>query len=79
MSILICLAVLGPMVAVLIGLVRSAGVRPASSVVALDVIANRIVNQPQLQENPPLLRHPVGLLPATLFGLFVIVPLVPLP
>ncbi|MEU9463252.1 hypothetical protein [Streptomyces sp. NPDC048312] len=77
MSILICLAVLDPMVVVLMGLVRSAGVRPASSVVALDVIANRIVNWPQLQENPAWLRHPVGLLPTTLFCLFVIAPLVP--
>ncbi|MEV1042071.1 hypothetical protein AB0J01_36290 [Streptomyces sp. NPDC050204] len=78
MSILICLAVLDPMVVVLMGLVRSAGVRPASNGVALDVIANRIVNWPQLQENPAWLRRPVGLLPTTLFCLFVIAPLVPL-
>jgi hypothetical protein len=44
----------------------------------LDVIANWIVNWPQLQENPAWLLRPVGLLPITLFGLFVIATLVPL-
>ncbi|MGW7041475.1 hypothetical protein ACWGDT_01890 [Streptomyces avermitilis] len=34
---------------------------------ALDVIANRSVNWPQLQENPAWLLRPVGLLPTTLF------------
>jgi hypothetical protein len=77
-SILICLAVLDPMVVVPVGLVRSAGVRLASGVMALDVIANRIVNRPQLQQNRAWLLRPVGLLPTTLFGLFVIAPLVPL-
>ncbi|MEV7380631.1 hypothetical protein AB0O10_20160, partial [Streptomyces lydicus] len=57
------------MVVVLVGLVRSAGVRLASGVTALDVIANWIVNWPQLQENPAWLLRPVGLLPTTLFGL----------
>ncbi|MFF1450250.1 hypothetical protein ACFVYF_19230 [Streptomyces sp. NPDC058274] len=77
-SIPICLAVLDPMVVVLVGLVRSSGVRLASGVMALDVIANWIVSWPQLQENPAWLLRPVQLLPTTLFGLFVIAPLVPL-
>ncbi|MFJ9413377.1 hypothetical protein ACIRPT_04340 [Streptomyces sp. NPDC101227] len=68
MSILICLAVLDPMIVVLVGLVRSAGVRPAGGVMAPDVIANRLVNWPQLQEHPAWLLRPVGLPPATLFG-----------
>jgi hypothetical protein len=61
-SLLICLAVLDPMVVVLVGLVRSAGVRLARGVMALDVIANWIVNWPQLQENSAWLLRPVGLL-----------------
>ncbi|WP_432251773.1 hypothetical protein [Streptomyces sp. HNM1019] len=71
-------AVLDPMVVVLAGRVRPTGVRLASGVMALDVIANRIVNWPWLQENPAWLLRPVGLLPITLFGLFVIVTSVPL-
>ncbi|MEE1767598.1 hypothetical protein PUR34_05240 [Streptomyces sp. JV185] len=43
-SILICLTVLDPMLVVLGGLVQSAGVRLAIGVMALDVIANWIVN-----------------------------------
>ncbi|MFI0218587.1 hypothetical protein [Streptomyces lydicus] len=43
-SILICLAVLDPMVVALVALARSAGVRLASGVTARDVIAHWSVN-----------------------------------
>ncbi|MEU9321140.1 hypothetical protein [Streptomyces sp. NPDC048295] len=77
MSILICLTVLDPILVVLVGLVQSAGVRLASGVMALDFIANWIVNWWQPQDNPALLLHPVGPPPSTLFGLFVIARLAP--
>lgn len=68
----VSVVVLDPLVVVLVGLVRPEGVRLASGVMALDVIANWIVNWPQLREDPSLLLRSVGLLPITLFGLFVI-------
>ncbi|WP_345673196.1 hypothetical protein [Streptomyces platensis] len=46
------MAVLDPMAVVPAGLVRSAGVRRASGVMALDAIANWIVNWPQLHRGP---------------------------
>ncbi|WP_234367554.1 MULTISPECIES: hypothetical protein [Streptomyces] len=74
----VSLVVLDPLVAVLVGLARPEGVRLASGVMVLDVIANWIVNWPRLQEDPAWLLRPVGLLPVTLFGLFDIAPLAPL-
>ncbi|MGP8296418.1 hypothetical protein ACTPOK_00245 [Streptomyces inhibens] len=74
----ICLVVLDPLVVVLVGLVRPEGIRLAGGVMIGDVIANWIVNWPQLQEDPAWLLRPVGLLPITLFGLFVIASSVPL-
>ncbi|MDX3233011.1 hypothetical protein [Streptomyces sp. ME19-01-6] len=74
----VSLAFLDPLVVVLVGLVRPAGIRLACGVMALDVIANWIVNWPWLQENPAWLLRPVGLLPITLFGLFVVASSVPL-
>ncbi|WP_229840566.1 hypothetical protein [Streptomyces brasiliensis] len=74
----VSLAVLDPMVVVLVGCVRSAGVRLAGGVMVLDVISNWIVNWAWLQRNPAWLLRPVGLLPITLFGLFVIATLLPL-
>lgn len=73
----VSLAVLDPMVVVLVGRVRPTGIRLACAVMALDVIANWIVNWPWLQENPAWLLRPVGLLPITLFGLFVMATSVP--
>ncbi|MFE3884882.1 hypothetical protein ACFXPQ_18565 [Streptomyces lydicus] len=67
------MVILDPLVVLLVGLVRPEGVRLASGVMVLDVIANWIVNWPQLQDDPRWLPRPVGLLPITLFGLFVIV------
>ena len=74
----VSLTVLDPLVVVLVGLVRTAGVRLACGVMVLDVIANWITNWPQLQEDWAWLLRPVGLLPITLFGLFVIASSVPL-
>lgn len=72
------LAVLDPLVVVLVALVRPAGIRLACGVMVLDVAANWIVNWTWLQEDPAWLLRPVGLLPITLFALFVAVSTVPL-
>jgi hypothetical protein len=48
--VLTCLTVLDPTVVVLVGLVRSAGVRSAGGVTALDVTANWIVNWAAAQD-----------------------------
>ncbi|MYR59612.1 hypothetical protein GTY54_26385 [Streptomyces sp. SID625] len=74
----VSLAVLDPLVVVLVGLVRPVGVRLACGVMGLDVMANWITNWPQLEEDPAWLLRPVGLLPITLFGLFVVASSVPL-
>ncbi|WP_242436868.1 hypothetical protein [Streptomyces sp. CB02488] len=37
-----------------------------------DVLANWFVNWPQVHADPAVLLHPVGLLPITLFVLFVV-------
>jgi hypothetical protein len=74
----ISLAVLDPLVVVLVALVRRQGVWLASGVMVLDVSANWIGNWKWLQNDPAALVRPVGLLPITLFGLFVVASLVPL-
>ncbi|MFE9559372.1 hypothetical protein ACFYMW_40575 [Streptomyces sp. NPDC006692] len=74
----VSLVVLDPVVVVLVGRIRPVGVRLASGVMALDTMANWIVNWPQLQENPAWLLRPIGLLPITLFGLFVMATSIPL-
>ncbi|MFI1205636.1 hypothetical protein ACH4VR_40490 [Streptomyces sp. NPDC020883] len=68
----ISLAVLDPLVVVLVALMRPVGVWLAVVVMALDVSANWIGNWPWLQDDPTRLLQPVGLLPITLFGLFVV-------
>ncbi|WP_037812808.1 MULTISPECIES: hypothetical protein [unclassified Streptomyces] len=73
----VSLVVLDPLVVVLVGLVRPAGVRLGAGVIALDVFANWIVNWPQLQADPAWLLRPVGLLPITLFGVFVLATAIP--
>ncbi|MFG2532995.1 hypothetical protein [Streptomyces sp. NPDC048516] len=73
----VSLAVLDPLVVVLVVRARPEGVRLAWGVMVLDVLANWIVNWPPLQEDPTWLLRPVGLLPITLFGLFVVVSSVP--
>jgi hypothetical protein len=74
----VSLLVLDPLVVVLVGFVRPEGVQLASGVILIDAIANWVVNWSQLQEDPSSLLRPVGLLPITLFCLFVLATLVPL-
>ena len=57
--------------------VRRAGVWLAAGVMTLDVAANWIGNWPSLQKDPARLLHPVGLLPITLFGVFVLATTLP--
>ncbi|MFE7311873.1 hypothetical protein ACFU7T_01970 [Streptomyces sp. NPDC057555] len=73
----VSLAVLDPVVVALVAAARPEGIRLAAGVMTLDVTANWIVNWPQLQADPAWLLRPVGLLPITLFGLFVITTAVP--
>ncbi|MER7988775.1 hypothetical protein ABTY53_24740 [Streptomyces noursei] len=50
----------------------------AAVVMTLDVVANWYVNWPLLVADPTWWWRPVGLLPITLFGLFVVATAVPL-
>ncbi|MFH8411346.1 hypothetical protein ACH4FX_42300 [Streptomyces sp. NPDC018019] len=74
----VSLVVLDPLVVVLVTLVQPAGVRLAAGVMVLDVSANWIGNWPWLRDDPARLLQPVGLLPITLFGLFVVASSIPL-
>jgi len=74
----VSLVVLDPLVVVLAGFVRRKGVWLAAGVMALDAAANWIGNWPSLHKDPARLLHPVGLLPITLFGVFVLVTTLPL-
>ncbi|GGU71641.1 hypothetical protein GCM10010211_41740 [Streptomyces albospinus] len=73
-----CLLVLDPLIAVLVGLARPAGVPLEGGVMVLDAAANWLVNWPQVRDDPAWLLRPVGLLPITLFCLFVLATQVPL-
>ena len=75
----VSLVVLDPLVVVLAGFVRREGIWLAAAVMALDVAANWIVNWAWLAQDPARLLHPVGLLPITLFGVFVLMTWLPLP
>ena len=70
----VSLVVLDPLVVVLIAFVRREGIWLAAGVMVLDVAAN----WPSLDEDPARLLRPVGLLPITLFGVFVLVTTLPL-
>jgi hypothetical protein len=67
------LVVLDPVVVALAGFVRRGGIWLAAGVMALDVTANWIGNWPSLHADPARLLGPVGLVPITLFGVFVLV------
>ncbi|CAL9363078.1 hypothetical protein SUDANB174_07021 [Streptomyces sp. enrichment culture] len=71
----VSLAVLDPLVAVLVGLVRREGVWLAGAVMVTDVFANWWSNRHWLQDDPARL---LWLSPITLFGLFVVAFLLPL-
>lgn len=72
------LVVLDPLVVVLLARARPAGVTLAAAVMAADVTANWIADWPLLRDDPNWLWRPVGLLPITLFGLFVATTTLPL-
>ncbi|MER5756107.1 hypothetical protein [Streptomyces sp. NPDC002088] len=72
------LVVLDPLTAVLVGLLRREGVWLAGTVMVMDACANWVGNWQWVQDDPAGLLHPVGLLPITLFGLFVVAFSVPL-
>jgi hypothetical protein len=74
----VSLVVLDPLVVVLVAFVLRAGIWLAAGVIALDVAANWIGHWPSLHEDPARLLRPVGLLPITLFGVFVLVTALPL-
>jgi hypothetical protein len=74
----VSLVVLDPLVVVLAGFVRREGIWLAAGVMVLDVVANWTGNWPSLHEDPARLLRPVGLLPITLFGVFVLVTALPL-
>ncbi|HWN60353.1 MAG TPA: hypothetical protein VNO25_06750, partial [Streptosporangiaceae bacterium] len=69
---------LDPLVVVLAGFVRREGIWLAAGVMVLDVAANWTGNWPWLDADPARLLRPVGLLPITLFGVFVLVTALPL-
>jgi hypothetical protein len=71
----VSLAILDPLIAVLVGLVRRQGVWLAGAVMATDVFANWWGNRHWLQDAPARL---VRLTPISLFGLFVVAFLLPL-
>lgn len=74
----VSLVLLDPLVVVLAAFVRREGIWLAAGVMVLDVIANWIGTWPSLHQDPARLLHPVGLLPITLFSVFVFVTTLPL-
>ncbi|MBO2465731.1 hypothetical protein [Actinomadura violacea] len=74
----VALVVLDPLVVVLVARARPAGITLAGAVMAADVTANWIADWPILHDDPGWLWRPVGLLPITLFGLFVLATMPPL-
>jgi hypothetical protein len=74
----VSLVVLDPLVVVLVAFVRREGIWLAAGVMVVDGAANWTGNWPSLQEDPVRLLRPVGLLPITLFGVFVLVTALPL-
>ena len=67
------------MMQVLVAFVRREGIWLAAGVMVADVAANWIGNWPSLRQDPARLLRPVGLLPITPFGVFVLVTALPLP
>jgi len=74
----ISLVVVDLLVVVLAGFVRREGIWLAAGVMVVDVAANWIANWPSLQGDPARQLRPVGLLPITLFGVFVLATALPL-
>ncbi|MGW3208510.1 hypothetical protein [Streptomyces sp. NPDC001135] len=74
----VALVVLDPLVVVLTLRTRPSAVWAAGGVMAPDVLANWYVNWSWVKRDPVHLLQPVGLLPITLFGLFVTATMLPL-
>jgi hypothetical protein len=74
----VSLVVLDPLVLALVVFVRREGVWLAVGVMVVDVATNWIGNWPSLDEDAARLLRPVGLLPISLFGVFVLVTALPL-
>ncbi len=74
----VSLVLIDPLVAVLVVRMRPAGVWLAGAVMAADMTANWLVNWSAPAEYRSRFLAPVGLLPITVFGLFVLASLVPL-
>lgn len=74
----LALVVLDPLVVVLTLRARPSAVWAAGGVMAPDVLGNWYVNWSWVKANPDRLLQPVGLLPITLFGLFVAATVLPL-
>ena len=72
----VSLVVLDPLVVVLVVFVRREGIWLAAGVGAAS--SRTAGNWPSLEEDPARLLRPVGLLPITLFGVFVLVTALPL-
>ncbi|HEX5294358.1 MAG TPA: hypothetical protein VFX25_36255 [Streptosporangiaceae bacterium] len=72
------LVFLDPVVVVLVALVRQAGIALAGAVMAADLAANLTGNWAGIQRDPAGLLLSAGLLGIGLFGLFVLVTVVPL-
>ena len=68
----VAFVVLDPLVLILAGLARPAGVWLACAVLLLDNAANWIGNWPGLRSDPLRLVEPAGLLPITAFSVFVL-------
>ncbi|MEV0264100.1 hypothetical protein AB0I49_22545 [Streptomyces sp. NPDC050617] len=66
------LVVLDPLAVAGALLVRTWGPPLAAAVMATDVAGNWVINWRWLREDPAWLLRPVGLLPITLFGIFVV-------
>jgi hypothetical protein len=74
----VSLVVVDLLVVVLVAFVRREGIWLAAGVMVADVAANWTGNWPSLSADPARLLRPVGLLPITLFGVFVLVTALPL-
>ncbi|MFB6943806.1 MULTISPECIES: hypothetical protein [unclassified Streptomyces] len=74
----VALVLLDPLVVVLVARLRPIAVIVAGAVMTVDVSANYYVNWPQISQHPDYLLRPLGLLPITLFALFVAVTASPL-
>lgn len=74
----LALVLLDPLIVVLALRAGSGGARLAGVVAPLDALANWYVNWPWVKADPAGLLRPVGLLPITLFGMFVVASLLPL-